>query len=249
MGGFGYTTPIARADACYPTGGQSTLVRVPSPTGDGDTVVLGAPDLLYNDDLGKEGNASLALQLLGAHPHLVWYLPSAAEASAPQDEQRSFFDMIPVGWSWALLQLFVAAGLAALWRGRRLGRLVPERLPVAVRASEATEGRARLYRAAGDRAHAADTLRAASRTRLAALVGVPAARAQTADALLPALADHDATADVARLHAVLFGPEPPDDAALVTLADDLDALEGSLRPSHPAAGPSTASTTDKDRTP
>ena len=156
-------------------------------------------------------------------------------------DERSFFDLIPDGWSWALLQLFVAAGLAALWRGRRLGRLVPERLPVVVRASEATEGRARLYRTGGDRGHAATTLRAASRTRLAALVGVPAAQAQTPHALLPALADHDSTADVARLHAVLFGPEPADDAALVSLADDLDRLESRLRPS-------TASTTDKDHT-
>ncbi len=251
MGGFGYSTPIAQADTCYANGMQPTLIRVTSLVGEGDTVVLGTPDFLYNDNLDAEGDASLALQLLGAHRHLVWYLPSAAEA-ATQDGRRGFFDLIPHGWSWALLQLFVAAGLAALWRGRRLGRLVPERLPVAVRASEAAEGRARLYRTAGDRSHAAHILRAASRTRLAGLIGVPAAQAHTAEALLPALADHDSTADVSRLHAVLFGPGPADDTALVTLADDLDTLERRLRPAttRPGGAPATSTTptTEKDRT-
>jgi uncharacterized protein DUF4350 len=248
MGGYGYSTPIARADTCYANGLQPTLVRVPSATGAGDTVVLGSPDLLYNDNLGKQGNASLALQLLGAHRNLVWYLPSAAEAAAQHHGKRSFSDLIPDGWHWALLQLFVAAALAALWRGRRLGRLVPERLPVAVRAAEATEGRARLYRAAGDRGHAARTLRAAARARLAALLGVPAAQAHRPDALLPALADHDADADVARLHELLFGSGPADDTALVRLADHLDAVEDRLRPgTATSTTPTAATTTDKDR--
>ena len=53
----------------------------PAPPGDGgDTVVLGAPDILYNDRLDEQGNASLALQLLGSRPHLVWYLPSLSDA-------------------------------------------------------------------------------------------------------------------------------------------------------------------------
>ena len=39
-----------------------------------------------------------------------------------------------------------------LWRGRRLGRLVVEPLPVVVQAVESTESRGRLYRRARDRA-------------------------------------------------------------------------------------------------
>lgn len=248
MGGFGYATSNADADTCYARGMQPTLVRVPTASGDGDTVVLGAPDILYNDNLDEQGDASLALQLLGAHRHLVWYLPSAAEAAATQNGERSFFDLAPDGWSWALLQLFIAAGLAALWRARRLGRLVPERLPVAVRASEATEGRARLYRTAGDRGHAAGTLREASRTRLAGLLGVPARQAHTPEALLPAVADQHPGEDVSRLHALLFGPAPADDKALVTLADGLDDLEHRLGPAaHRPGTPSTVAVPPTER--
>lgn len=139
----------------------------PGTRGDGDTVVLGAPDILYNSRLDEHGNASLALQLLGSRPHLVWYLPSLSDASATDAGDQSFFDLLPSGWLWGTLQLFIAAGLAALWRARRLGPLVPERLPVAIRASETVEGRARLYRKANARDRAATALRSTTRTRLA----------------------------------------------------------------------------------
>lgn len=166
-GGIRYTTTDPTADECYPSGGLPTLLRVPAPEGDGDTVVLGAPDILYNSRLDEHGNASLALQLLGSRPHLVWYLPSLSDASATDAGDQSFFDLLPSGWLWGTLQLFIAAGLAALWRARRLGPLVPERLPVAIRASETVEGRARLYRKANARDRAANALRSTTRTRLA----------------------------------------------------------------------------------
>ncbi|MCW2756877.1 MAG: hypothetical protein JWO46_623, partial [Nocardioidaceae bacterium] len=72
--------------------------------------------------------ASLALQLLGSRPHLVWYLPSLSDTSATDSGSQSFFDLLPSGWLWGTLQLFIAAGVAALWRARRLGPLVPEKL-------------------------------------------------------------------------------------------------------------------------
>ncbi|MBK3638927.1 DUF4350 domain-containing protein, partial [Streptomyces sp. MBT97] len=163
-----YTTRHLDADSCYPSARLATLLRIPDTTGDGDTVVLGAPDILYNDRLDEQGNASLALQLLGSRSHLVWYLPSLSDTAAtdPADE-KSFLDLLPSGWLWGTLQLFVAAALAALWRARRFGPLVPEKLPVAIRASETAEGRARLYRKADARDRAADALRSTTRTRLA----------------------------------------------------------------------------------
>ena len=51
---------------------------------------------------------------------------------------------------------------APLWRGRRFGPLAVEPLPVVVRASEATRGRARLYRRARAYGRATAALRAAS---------------------------------------------------------------------------------------
>ena len=122
----------------------------------------------------------------------------------------------------------LAAALAALWRARRLGPLVPEKLPVAIRASEAVEGRARLYRKANARDRAATALRSATRTRLAPLVGVPLAQAHTPEVLLPALSAH-LHGDGPSLHSLLFGAPPGDDAALISLADQLDALESEVR--------------------
>ncbi|MFF4752970.1 DUF4350 domain-containing protein [Streptomyces sp. NPDC002514] len=228
-GGVRYTTTRLDADTCYPSRRLATLVRVPAPSGSGDTVVLGAPDILYNNRLDEQGNASLALQLLGSRPHLVWYLPSLSDTPATgTGDQKDFLDLLPSGWLWGTLQLFIAAVLAAFWRARRLGPLVPERLPVAIRASETVEGRARLYRKADARDRAAAALRFTTRTRLAPLVGVPVAQAHAPEALLPALSAH-LHGDAQDLHPLLFGPPPGDDAALIALTDRLDALEREVR--------------------
>ncbi|MGW0821584.1 DUF4350 domain-containing protein [Streptomyces sp. NPDC002845] len=227
-GGVRYHTTAPRADSCYLSDGLPTLLRLPAPEENGDTVVLGAPDILYNDTLDEQGNASLALQLLGSRPHLVWYLPSLSDDSLTDTGERSFFDLLPAGWLWGTLQLFIAAALAALWRAHRLGPLVPEKLPVAIRASETVEGRARLYRKSNARDRAAAALRSTTRTRLAPLVGVPLAQAHAPEALLTALSTH-LHGDGQSLHSLLFGPPPSDDAALTSLADQLDALEREVR--------------------
>ncbi|MDT9686594.1 DUF4350 domain-containing protein [Streptomyces sp. TRM76323] len=240
LGGERYVTARSvSADTCYFRNGLPTLVRLENSAG-GDTVLLGAADPLFNERLADEGNASLALQLLGSRSHLVWYLPSLTDPSAADgdgsdggdrvEEEADFLSLIPSGWLWGTLQLAVAAVLAAIWRARRLGPLVTERLPVAIRASETTEGRARLYFRANARDRAAAVLRSATRTRLAPLVGVPSREAHSPDTLLPALSAR-LTGDAGSLRDLLFGPAPSDDAALVLLADHLDALEREVRTS------------------
>ncbi|MEU9924609.1 DUF4350 domain-containing protein [Streptomyces griseoluteus] len=228
-GGIRYRTTADDVDACYPSERRATLLLLPAATGTGDTVLLGAPDILLNNRLDKQGNASLALQLLGSRPHLVWYLPSLADSSAADTGRKSLFDLLPSGWLWGTLQLFVAAVLAAFWRGRRFGPLVPERLPVVIRASETTEGRARLYRKADARDRASAALRSTARTRLAPLVGVATAQAHTPEALLPALSARLPDSGHQALHSLLFGAPPRDDAALIALTDRLDALEREVR--------------------
>ncbi|MEU9623907.1 DUF4350 domain-containing protein [Streptomyces sp. NPDC048155] len=234
-GGFRYASNGLDTLACFPSDGLPTLLLVKQ--GAGDTVLLGAPGLLHNDRLGNQGNASLALQLLGSRPHLVWYLPSLIDTSAATGngddgarDNRSFADLIPRGWLWGTLQLALAAVLAAIWRARRLGPLVTEQLPVAIRASESTEGRARLYRRANARDRAADSLRSATRVRMAPLVGVPPREAHSPATLIPAVSARLTTTDI-DLPTVLFGPAPSDDAALVHLADQLDTLEREVRTS------------------
>ncbi|MFF1835849.1 DUF4350 domain-containing protein [Streptomyces sp. NPDC058231] len=237
-GGFRYISDGLDSIACYPAEGLPTLLLIRE-QGAGDTALLGSADFLYNDRLDSWGNASLALQLLGSRPHLIWYLPSFDDPSAARDGEaggpgtgndRSFADLIPPGWLWGTLQLFVAAVLAAVWRARRLGPLVTEQLPVAIRASESTEGRARLYRRANARDRAASSLRSATRTRVAPLVGVSLRDAHVSSVLLPAVATHLNTTDGSP-GTLLFGPAPADDAALVRLADQLDILEREVRTS------------------
>jgi hypothetical protein len=116
--------------------------------------------------------------------------------------------------------------LVAVWRARRLGPVVTEPLPVVVRAAEATEGRARLYRRARARDRAADALRGAAVSRLAPRFGL--GTAPDPQALAESLARH--TGRPPHLVAdLLYGPVPDDDAGLVALADALDALEEEVR--------------------
>ena len=195
---------------------------------DGQRIVfLGSSAPLENDQLAKAGNAALALNLLGQHARVVWHVPSLDDL--PEGEPASFWELVP-GWFKALLlQVGLAVVLLALWRGRRLGPVVPEPLPVVVRAAEATEGRGRMYRRVGcARPRGGPAARRDPRRGLSPLVGLPT-RFDPA-ALTTAVAGRTGrpSADV---HALLYGGPPPDDAALVRLADDLDALERQVR--HP----------------
>ncbi|MEJ5866167.1 DUF4350 domain-containing protein [Pseudokineococcus sp. 5B2Z-1] len=197
-------------------------------TGEGGSrrvVVLGQPDVLRNESVADEGNAALALATLGARGSLVWYLPDPLDP-ALSDEPLPLSALVPPGLVRAAQVLGVAALLLLLWRGRRLGRLVPERLPVVVRAAEAVEGRGRLYRASGDRAHAAAVLRSACLGRLAGRLGVPPSAGAAAVVAATAAATGRPAAEV---DALLRSPAPGDDEGLVALAHALDALEREVR--------------------
>ena len=122
----------------------------------------------------------------------------------------------------------VAVLLLALWRARRLGPVVAEPLPVVVRAAETVEGRARLYRRAGARGTAAEALRAGVR-RPAGARARPAAPRRSRRPWSTAVAGTHRPDRAPRSAALLYGAAPADDAALVRLADDLDALEREVR--------------------
>lgn len=251
LGDTGYTGDVSRTGGarCYPVDGDPTLV-VTSTAGGSEAVLLGSADPLTNEHLDQDGNAALAMGLLGADDHLVWYRPvpeTSDESSAP------FTDQLP-GWvTAAAWQLAVAVALAAVWRARRLGRLVPEPLPVVVRASETTEGRARLYRRGRSREHAAGLLRAAAIRRLRATAGgtgsgsggtalggtTPGSAASGDVAALAAVLAERTGRSADDIAALLAGPAPADDAGLVRLADDLDALERAG-----FAGPATSTRRD-----
>ncbi|ADJ42956.1 hypothetical protein AMES_1134 [Amycolatopsis mediterranei S699] len=218
LGGIGYASPGARS--CYPgEDGGGTLLQLAD--GGGTTTLLGSPAPLTNARLAEQGNAALGLRLLGAHPKLVWYLPTTSDP-ALDGSRRSIFDLIPDGWYFGAAQAFVAVALLALWRARRLGPVVTEPLPIVVRAAETAEGRARLYRRAKAAGHAGETLREAARGRLRTALGLP--RDADPAALVESVSTRTGRA-AQDVGAVLYGPPVPDDPALVRLAGELDHVE------------------------
>jgi hypothetical protein len=134
--------------------------------------------------------------------------------------EQSFFSLVPWPAYLILIQLAVAVALAAVWRARRLGPLIAERLPVVVRASETVEGHGRLYQARRARDRAAAELRAAARDRISRLIGT-----EPDPQVLAARTEQDPDT-ITRL---LGGPAPETDADLVALADGLDTLERKVR--------------------
>ncbi|RJK95402.1 DUF4350 domain-containing protein [Vallicoccus soli] len=221
---YGRGGPVGQPLAlCYPAAdGGAGLAVLDDP--DRTVSVLGGPRPLTNDRLDDAGNAALALGLLGDEEVLVWYLPSLGDL--PEGAQRPLTELLP-GWVLpALAQLGVAVALLALWRARRLGPVVAEPLPVVVRASEAVEGRARLYRRSRARGTAASALRAAALERLRAALAL--GRADPPDAVVAAVAARSGRPE-AGVRDLLYGAPPAGDAALVSLADALDALEREVR--------------------
>ena len=134
--------------------------------------VVGSTDFMTNERLLQEGNAALAMNLAGDRPRLIWYAPHRIEGE--NSSPPSVFDLIPDNVNWIVWQLWLVVLLVALWKGRRIGPLVAEELPVVVRASETVEGRGRLYRSRRARDRAASALRTATLQRLLPRLGLGA---------------------------------------------------------------------------
>ncbi|HUJ06048.1 MAG TPA: DUF4350 domain-containing protein [Streptosporangiaceae bacterium] len=226
VGGLAYQIP-AGATGCYPAGGHPSVVRYAA--GGRTITIVGSGAALTDGDLAGNGNAALALNLLSAHREIVWLTPeppaavSVAPATGPH---RSAPSLLPAGVWLLILQLLIVVALAALWRARRFGPLITERLPVVVRASETVEGHARLYQSRRARDRAAAALRQAMLGRTLPALGLPpgAAREAVTDALA-------ARSRLSRpeIEAIVDGQAPTSDADLVRLARNLDELEKEVR--------------------
>ncbi len=192
---------------------------------DDGLLLLGAPGILENDQVLQADNATVALRLLGRGDRLVWYVPDLADLGA--DDGVSLRSLLP---PWLLPAVWLA-GLVVVavvwWRGRRLGPLATEPLPVTVRALETTRARGRLYRDAGDRAHALRALRQHSRALAATHLRLPE---QDTGTLVRDVAR--ATGRPAHEVAALLDdatPPPPTDDELIRLATSLAALDREVR--------------------
>ena len=168
-----------------------------------------------------EGNAALALNAIGRTHKVAWYVATTDESLS--EEETTLIEspyLAP-----AFLMMIGAFLLAAMARGKRLGPLTPERLPVEVPAAETLVGKARLMRSQRSYAHAATALRSATASAIASTLGVP--HSADRDALVRAI--NQRGLPPSRYETALWGPPPSTEAELVRLANDLDALEKEIR--------------------
>ena len=233
--GYRLIDTTADAESCLGSGDDIySLIQLHR----GDTLltVIGTRAAFSNEQVAERGNAALALTLLGASENLLWYLPSIDDAAVPG--APSIGDLTPAWVSAVMALLLLVAIAAAFWRGRRLGPLVVENLPVTVRASETMEGRARLYQKSSARLRALDALRIGTIERLGTRCALP--RLASVDEVILAVA-----AAIGRPPAevgVLLRDEiPAGDADLVRLSDALQTLE---RVTATAIRPPTTSPTE-----
>ena len=220
----GYRALTDAATVCFP-GQQEGTGAFLVVDGERRVTVLADSTWVTNAGLAEDGNAALVLRTLGRADRLTWYVPSFDDLADSAPSRPGLADLVPP-WAGVLaLQLGLVALVAGVWRGRRLGPLVTEPLPVTVRAAETTRGRGRLYRRSRAYGHAAAALRAGAASRSAARLGLP--RSTGAPALIDALvrATGRSADDVAGL---LYGPPPTDDAGLTRLARRLDELESEV---------------------
>lgn len=191
-----------------------------------DVTLLGAGQLLSNDQVLRGDNAAIALRLLGSDDRLVWYVASADDQVA--DDGVSISSLLPPWIGPGLAIVLFSTVLLVLWRGRRLGPLASEPLPVIVKAIETTRSRGRLYRRSGDREHAAQTLRSATRAR--AVVRLRLGAGSDEVTVIREIARHTgrSESDISDLIATT-ATAPGSDRDLITLANALAALEEEVR--------------------
>jgi hypothetical protein len=214
---FGYRATTRSELACYPTGAGYAQLRLRVGVTDVDLVAGG----LANDSLSLQGNAAFGTAVLGSRPHVVWLMSQTSAADATGEQPPT---LLPGWWQLAVVQAFLALVVLGVWRGRRLGPILVEPLPVTVRASETVEGHGRLYYRLSARERAAEALRSATRLRLGRAFG----HREDPDQLSAVIADRTG-ADVRSVHDLLYGGVPETDEQLRVLALDLDRLEQEAR--------------------
>jgi hypothetical protein len=211
------------AELCFRSSDDAySLVR--TETDEREVTVIGTADVLSNEGIVGAGNAALALGVLGENDTLVWYVPTVDDIEA--DGPADIASLTPDWVTPVLLLAVFTAFAAAIWRGRRLGALVVENLPVTVRSRETMEGRARLYARAGAFGHALDSLRIGTLTRLSSVLGLP--RNATVDEVAASVSAVLPNWPVADIRSTLVGAMPSGEAQLMDLSDRLLLLESAV---------------------
>ncbi|MEP7192602.1 MAG: DUF4350 domain-containing protein [Actinomycetota bacterium] len=219
------TSESPGATTCFTdkTDGGGAMVSLPTTAARPPVTLVGDESLITNGDIVASDNAAIALRLFGATDRLIWYVPSIGDIAAADASSRS---IAPAWFRPALVLGTSAVALLCLWRGRRLGRLVGEPLPVIVRAVETTESRGRMYRRSRDRTRALAVLQQATLKRLTSSLGLSATSPVSSVAAAAAAVSGREYLDVLHL---LESPAAHDDSSLLQLANNLLSLEKEAR--------------------
>lgn len=226
--GVVYDNPGRPAVACFPRGQGHWLVA--SPQAAGSVVALGGPEALTNAALGKGDNGVLAAALLAADEEASVVIvppgvPGQGEATLP--------DLVDDAVWYALVQLLIAFAVVVAWRSRRLGKPVSEPQPVQLAGSELVTAVGNLLQQTRARGQTARLLRADVRRDLLERLGLPADCPP--ERLVDALVGRTGRTP-AQLAPLVSGSEPADEAGVVELADELEAIrQAALRPAVPPA--------------
>jgi len=245
---IGFEVPDEARDVCFPLGEDHAWL-VSTPHGRGEIVALGSAEVFTNGLLDADDHAVLAAALLAPAPgDRVQVVPRPELGEG----ETTLLDLVaPQVWH-GLGALLAAVVVAALARGRRLGRPVPERLPPVLPSIELTNSLAHLLQRAGRPDAAAERLRSDARAIVATAVGLPidSDPARLADAAEGRLGVAAADARLA-----LVRSEPVGEAGLVELQQAVLRLRrAATRLAPEAAGPdddveggaSTVVRTDED---
>jgi len=218
--GSGYGVP---GDGCFGTsGGRLLLVDRGAHRW---VLVDGSP--MTNDQVDRGQNAAVGLRLLGQRDRVVWYVADPGDVLP--GEGTGISRLLPRWIKPSIWLIGIAVVALMIQRGRRLGPLVTEPLPVTIRALESTTALGRLYAKARDRQHAAALLVDGTAARLGVLLGV--APTASRDELVQATGTRTGRGvdNVAALLSTNAHERVRSDTDLVRLAQELTQLEEEVR--------------------
>ena len=219
--------PGASADvvACYSAGDGFGLLIGPLGAS-GRVAVVDGRTLFTNEHLAENGNAALALNLMGRHPLVVWYVPGLADTDL-ENADPTLGELTPPWVSPVIVLLLVAGVAAAIWRGRRFGPLVAGAASgVGARVRDDRGPRAALRPVSRRRStpptSCASPRSVASAARSASAVRPPPPRSRMPQPPAP-------DSDRAAVRGILIDDIPRGDADLVALDARLRHLEDAVR--------------------
>lgn len=183
---------------------------------------------MQNADLGtatgepSRGNAALGMRLFGQNSSVAWWIP-ADESEVSRGGTDEPPGTLPDAAALTLFALVPLIVVVAVWRGRRFGPIISERLPVVIRASETVEGHGMMYHRLKAYDTAGTHLREGTLARLASRFG-------TSDPaqLAGIIADRTRIPVHAVQHA-LSGAPPTTEVELLELKETLARIEQEAR--------------------